>query len=293
MKALIIVFSPSGHTAKISSYLKSGLEANGVTNQLINITKNENYLYKKNIKTTLLKEVNKHDILFIGGPVYAGHVENHILQIIEELPLPNEQFSDIVVPFVTYGGVHSSIGLEEMGKLLRRKQRKSILGFKIASKHTLTQTFKKIINEHAPNQESYQVVDKALNRVMALLKGDIRDLKDNSKSFCYADAQERQLFNTFSQNHFHKDHKNVSIKQEKCIACRKCIKACPVNMFHFTGDQVKMSDDKTRCILCAECFHNCLANAIEFTYLDKVEKRLKQGYAKLEEPQSGIYPIVD
>lgn len=82
MKALIIVFSPSGHTLKVAEHINSTLKEHKVTVQLINITKDTNYLTKEKISESLKKEVKAHDVLFIGGPLYAGHVEKHILQVI-------------------------------------------------------------------------------------------------------------------------------------------------------------------------------------------------------------------
>ena len=287
MKVSIIVFSPSGHTLNAAECIKQSFIKRGAEVQLINVTKNENYLNKEKIKTSLQKELDEHNILLIGGPVYAGHVERNVLNIIEQLPSPDEQFAPIAVPFVTYGGVHSSIALEEMGKLLKTSKRESLLGIKIAAEHTLTKTFSKFINENLLIETS--LIDQAVEEIIKIAKRDYDNITYASKSFCYSRITERILFKTFTQESFHKNFKNLSINRSKCFGCKKCVEVCPVNMYEVSSEGIIMGPDSSKCILCGECYHNCPAGAIRFPYLDKAKKRLKDGNAKLEEPQSAIY----
>ncbi len=65
--------------------------------------------------------VSPHDVLCIGGPVYAGHLQENVKNIIKALPLPDEKWGSMAVPFVSYGGVHSSVALKEAGILLRKR----------------------------------------------------------------------------------------------------------------------------------------------------------------------------
>ena len=62
-------------------------------------------------------------------------------------------------------------------------------------------------------------------------------------------------------------------------------------MFEYSKDKVKMVRDKAECILCAQCYHNCPTHAINYPYIEMARKRLKNGHIKLEEEQSGIYPM--
>ncbi len=290
MKISIIVFSPSGHTLKVSQLFKQEFEKKDIKVQLINITKNQNYLYSNNMKQYLEEELEEHDVILIGGPVYAGHVEKSILRLIEQLPEAGGKHGCLAVPFVTYGGVHSSIALEEMGRYLKRKNRKSILSVKIAAEHTLTKTLSNVINEKKPGQFEEKIIADAVERIAKITGGDYEKIKDESKSFLYSGLPERILFNAFSQEFFHKKFKEVSIDTQKCIKCKKCISVCPVNMFDYSDDIVKMVLDKKECILCAECYHKCPVNAINYPYIEVARKRLKDGYIELEKEQSAIYP---
>lgn len=237
----------------------------------------------------MAKEIEEHDVILIGGPVYAGHVEKNILRLIEMLPETGGRYGYLAVPFVTYGGVHSSIALEEMGRYLKRKKRKSILGVKIAAEHTLTKTLSNVINESKPGQFEEGLIADAVERIIQIAGWEYGEIKDVSKSFMYSKLPERILFNTFSQEFFHKKFKVVSVDTRKCIKCKKCISACPVNMFNYSDGSVKMVRDKKECILCAECYHKCPANAINHPYIE-VARMLKDGYIELEKEQSVIYP---
>ena len=290
MKVTIIVFSPSGHTLQAANIFKKEFEKRSVSAQLINITKNPNYLNENSIKKQLEADLDAHDVLLIGGPIYAGHMEGHILRLIKQLPGVGGKYGALAVPFATYGGVHSSVALEEMGKLLRKRKRKSILGVKIAAEHTLTKTTSKIIYEGRPRKDEETIIARAVDKIIETALQDIKSIKDISKAFCYSKPKERLMFKLFSQEKIHKKFKQVSIDSVKCIRCKKCISVCPVNMFDLVNGQVKMVKDQQQCILCAECYHRCPADAIIHPYIEPAKVRLKDGNAHLEEEPSAIYP---
>lgn len=290
MKIAIIVFSPSGHTLKVAQLFEGVFKSKDVKVQLLDITKNEKYLNSNSIKDALEKELGEHDVLLIGGPVYAGHVEHNILRIIDNLPISRSKYGQLVVPFVTYGGVHSSVALEEMGKHLKKKGIKSIIGVKIAAEHTLTKTFNKVINKGRPNKDEEEIINSAVEQIIDIAKNDYKDIRDVSEVFKYSKLPERVFFNTHSQAFFHDKHKNVSVDKETCICCKKCVEKCPVNMFKECDGTIEIIKDKSQCILCGECYHSCPVNAINYPYIEMAKKRLKEGYIELEKDQSAIYP---
>lgn len=126
MKAVIIVFSPSGNTNRVGELLKVCLEQNNISAQLINIACKEKYFLTNDKQGFLQEIVKEHDILFIGSPVYAHHLQYHVKDLIENLPQPVNGWDKLAVPFVTYGGINSGIALDEAGKLLRKSGRKSL-----------------------------------------------------------------------------------------------------------------------------------------------------------------------
>ena len=289
MNVSVIVFSPSGHTLKTAKMIESSFTEKGDKINLIDITGKTEFLYGTGIKKAVEKELDEYDVLFIGGPLYAGHVEHNILNIIKVLPRPDEKRSNLAVPFVTFGGVHSSVALEEMGKKLKRRGYKSLLGIKIAAEHTLTATYSNMIYKDKPGPEEETIVREAVERVIRIVQNEGKMAQDQSKTFKYAPQKERLLFRIFSQESFHRKFKTVAINAEKCIKCKKCIDVCPVDMFTYSKGVIKMHRDNKNCILCAECFHNCPIGAIEHPYIEMGRKRLKDGFAALEENPSAIY----
>jgi NAD-dependent dihydropyrimidine dehydrogenase PreA subunit len=289
MKAAIIVFSPSGHTLQAANTFREEFEKRDISVQLINITKVSNYLEENSIKQQLQKDLEAHDVLLIGGPIYAGHMEGHILRLIKHLPKTSDTYNALAVPFATYGGVHSSVALEEMGRLLKKVKRKSILGVKIAAEHTLTKTASKIIYKNRPGKNETVIISQAVDKIIKTVSKDGENINDVSKSFCYSKPKERLMYKIFSQEKIHKKFKQVSIDPQKCTQCKKCITVCPVNMFDNIEGYVRIVKEQRQCILCAECYHHCPAGAIIHPYIEPARVRLKDGNAHLEEDPSTIY----
>ena len=113
MKVVFIVFSPSGHTLIAAQKFMHLLEDKGISCHMINITKNDKYLQDFTITKTLVNDLGEYHLLISCAPVYAGHCEQNMLRTI--WALPREKKKQIpAIPLVTYGGVHSSVALEEM-----------------------------------------------------------------------------------------------------------------------------------------------------------------------------------
>jgi len=55
---------------------------------------------------------------------------------------------------------------------------------------------------------------------------------------------------------------SVHIDPDICIACRTCIKVCPVNVFEFQEGRVDMKN-RNRCMKCLACIKQCPVNALD------------------------------
>ena len=203
--------------------------------------------------------------------------------------LPQEKEKQIpAIPLVTYGGVHSSVALEEMGKVLNDKGYIPIMGIKIAAEHTLTATFKKRINPNLPGKVEEQILAEAA-KITEKVVNDKIAMINIEKKLAYAPFMKRIMFRIFSQEKIHGKYKKVTINTEKCTGCKRCVAACPVNMFAYIDNTIQMVRDPKYCILCAECYHQCPAKAVVHPYIEVARKRLSNGFAELENPQSEIY----
>jgi len=288
MKAVVIVFSPSGHTLTAARMIRKSIEARGGTADIIDLTKDDTLLFASDKRENLAVKAGAFDVLFVGAPVYAGHAEHTVLRTIAMLPFPDEKRSKIAVPFISYGGAHSFIALEEMGRALKRKNYVPVLGIKLASFHTLSKSFRTKILEDRPGDAERRVIDGAVSKVVDLCS-DPESIRDNSASFAYTKMPMRFILKILSQERIHAKFKTVSIVYEKCRVCKRCIEVCPVNNFVFTDGIVSVKDRKN-CILCGECFYNCASDAIVFDYRKLAKKRLCDGEVVLESPLSAVYP---
>lgn len=296
IKVAIIVFSPSGSTLKTAKMMEKSMIARGIQVQLLDITRNETVFRENKMAQYLEEYVEPHDLICVGSPVYAGHFEGNVLKIIKALPYPDKKWGKLAVPFVTYGGLHSSIALMEAGKLLIERKRKSIAGMKIAAFHTLTTTIPLKINENKPGEEILPVVEELIDRInridrIMLENKDYSKIKNVQKSFSYANPIERLVIKTLRQSFWHKKYKPVEIDYNKCNGCGLCVAGCPVNMFEMIDAKPQRTKPIEDCILCAECFHNCPVAAISYRYLSKSEERLHKMVKKMESPQSAVYPL--
>lgn len=285
MKTVFLVFSPSGHTLFAARQFMCIMEDKGISCHMINITKNDNYLQGSTISQTLAKEFGEHNLLITCAPVYAGHCEQNMLKTIRALPRKEDKKIPAIA-LVTYGGVHSSVALEEMGKELRKRNYVPIMGLKIASEHTLTATFKKRINPNLPGKAEKQIIAEAAQIAEEIINGKMEAVDIGAA--LYAPFPKRLMFHILSQEKIHGKYKKVAIDAKKCVSCGLCISACPVNMFARIGTTIQMVRKPKHCILCAECYHRCPAKAIVNPYIEVVRKRLSDGFTALEIPQSSI-----
>ena len=162
------------------------------------------------------------------------------------------------------------------------------MGIKIAAEHTLTATFKKRINPNLPGEVEDQILAEAAEIIEKVVNDKIA-MVNVGKKFAYAPFMKRIMFRIFSQEKIHGKYKKVAINTEKCIGCKRCVAACPVNMFAYIDNTIQMVRDPKHCILCAECYHQCPAKAVVHPYIEVARKRLSDGFAELENPQSTIY----
>jgi len=287
MKVCVIVFSPSGHTLEVAEMMKTAMEKDGMCVQLLNVTKSEMVFNKNAVKDFLLKEVKEHDLLCIGGPVYAGHLENNVKELIRALPQPDEKWGKLVIPFVTYGGVHSSIAMQEAGELLFSRNRINIMGVKLASYHTLTKTLPFEVNKGKPDNGEKIVIQEMIQRLKSIIHAN--EAKDVRNSFYYAKPIERMIFKVLSQDFLHKKYRTVEIDSGKCSQCGICEKKCPVNLIKKSNDEYIVNNTQN-CLLCGECYHSCKSKAINFEYIEKAGAYLSKNRNKLEHPQSAVYP---
>jgi len=294
LKISIIVFSPSGNTLTTAKLFEQSFLKRNAQVQLINFTRRKEIADQTSIAKYLNDTVNPHDVLCIGGPVYAGHLQENVKNIIKALPLPDEKWGSMVVPFISYGGVHSSVALKEAGILLRKRNRKNISGVKIAASHSLTKKFEFSINESKPGEEEIQIIEALADRVVETVGKEFEEIKDVSNSFSYISFGENLLYNIFSEKMFHKImFGKREFKYNKCTGCGVCAKRCPMQIIEMRDKKPEINENgPAECCYCAECYNKCKFGAISWD-LSKSKKYLSHmnSKGKFECQQSALYPL--
>ena len=295
LKITIIVFSPSGNTLTTASLFEQSFLKRNAQVQLINFTARKEIADQRSITKYLNETVSPHDILCIGGPVYAGHLQENVKNIINALPLPDQKWGSLVVPFISYGGIHSSIALKEAGSLLRKRKRKNIAGVKIAASHSLTKKFEFSINESKPGKKEIQVIEDLADRVVDTVGKELEEINDVSNSFSYISFGENVLYNMISEKMFHKImFGKREFIDEKCTGCGICAKRCPMQIIEMRNKKPEIvMNSMANCCYCAECYNKCKFDAITWD-LSKSKKYLlhMNSKGKFESQQSAVYPLL-
>lgn len=293
MNICIIVFSPSGHTLQAAEMLQASLQEHSLQVQLLNITRQKEVFSNHKLTDYLLKNVERHDVLCIGGPVYAGHLEGNVQKLIKSLPAPDKNWGKLAIPFITYGGLHSSVALQEAGSLLHAGKRINIMGVKMASFHSLSQTLPFKINEGRPGLQEEAVAHEMATRLKQIIS--IGNYIDVRQSFSYASLLHKVALKFLNQDYFHRKYRTVRADPTICTGCGSCQKHCPVNLIKIVNRKAIRVDNGNYCLLCAECYHHCPQKAIVHEFLEqKITKKLSDEKAKYNEtPQSAVYPLVN
>ncbi|WP_234123627.1 EFR1 family ferrodoxin [Clostridium hydrogenum] len=292
MKAVIIEFSPSNNTHRVGELLKANLEQNNISVQLVNIAADKRYFLTNNKKDFLQKTIDKHDILIIGSPVYAHHLQYHIKYLIKNLPKPVNGWGKVAVPFVTYGGINSGIALDEAGKLLRKSGRKVLAGMKVSCSHHMSRAFME--EEYNKDQAEEKLIFTIGKLVKRITLTNLDSLKDNSKSLKYQDLNIYLKSNLiFREKTWHKKrYPKIVINDNQCTKCGKCIKVCPVCHLDQNKDKSIIKNMDSECIHCFNCIFECPQKAITpIGNLKRAKAFMESAIQKgTEYPDTCLYP---
>lgn len=262
MKVAIILFSPSGNTNRAGELLKAQLENNSIATQLINIAGDQDYFLSSDKRSYLENIVLSHNVLMIGSPVYAHHLQYHVQELIQSLPRPDQKWGNIAMPFITYGGISSGIALEEASKLLRKSGRIVTAGMKISSSHHMTKAFfKEEFNNNQPIETIMQTIDALVRRITVY---PAQLSQKHSAKLKYQSRKKYLVANiVFKEKEWHdKKYPKIFVEKNLCTKCGRCSLVCPVCHLtqDFNNDVVENADSP--CIHCFNCVFSCPQRAI-------------------------------
>lgn len=295
MKITVIQFSSSGNTEKVSSAIREVLEEDGTaTVQVVDLARDASF-FGGGRAADVLERVAPHDVLMVGGPVFAHHLQYHVQDLIRLLPRPDgRRWGSVAIPFVTYGGLSSGIALEEAGQLLRRSGRTVVGGLKVSAAHRMTRAFlDEEFNAGKPNGELRPVVLDLRERIRRLAAGE--DLPHGRRLLHYRPRLEALAIRViFDEKKWHRErYPRIRIDRSRCTNCGACAKLCPV--LHLGKDAAGVVGEQPGrdCIHCLGCAATCPRKAIGLVGdLEKGRAFMKKAiadHANTELPASHLY----
>lgn len=298
MKVVILSFSPGGNTMKVAHMLQEKLISEGAGVQIVDATRRGIYTDGNAIRDFLEKNIGEHDVLLVGGPVYAHHLHHNVLSLIDALPKPRCGWGRIAAPFVTYGSISSGVALHEAGKRLRSTGRTVAMGMKIEAFHCMSRLLAVKINEGKPGNEAQPLIDDLAGRIAAL------DLTGGSIPDITGALNYQALHNSIKANVVFREklwqkhiYPKLKIDAGKCAGCGACARACPVQRLEANAQHIITEMTDPGCVHCGECIHACRRGALAFAAdLEKWNGLFKKAadgrgpMASNENPKSMVYP---
>ena len=295
MNVTMLVFSPSGNTANIATLFQQRLEDRGIAVQTVHATGAPDVFNARQHAQFLHNNVEEHDVLCIGAPVYAHHLQYHMLDLLKALPKPGNGWGNYAFPFVTYGGISSGVALEEAGNLLTQSGRTVIGGMKVAAPHNfITRAFRERPIKLDVSEEGIpQVLEEAVEKILTIMEENA--CRNQAEHLKYQPREVAHKANTmFVEKEWHAArYPNVIVDSLACTQCGTCVNVCPVSHFRKDPAGSIIQDKDSACIHCFNCVASCPVNAISLRGdLEKarafISNMLKAGN---EAPGSAVYPL--
>lgn len=235
MKISIIYFSGTGNTQSIAlGYARA-------------LTKPRNDVFVSSIEN--ITSLEDHDLLIIGGPIYAGNMPDELINWVRKnIPPVTDNKKTIV--FSTSAGLLNAHGVKSIGKKLIKK------GYTIIDLPTFEMPRNFYIDKYEPtpvltqNQQFTKAAQIILDSVNKIDCSEPLIIKDSVLMIDLLADVFRIMAKSMG--------KNFKI-DDTCIGCGKCQRDCPKQNINFKDKKFG-----NKCILCTRCIHNCPVNAIMY-----------------------------
>ena len=281
--------------------LEEHLSTKGVDVQLLDATGDKTLFREREFSRFLTENVRPHDVLCVGGPVYAHHMHYSVLDLIKALPDPGNGWGKYAVPFVTYGTVSSGIALEDAAKLLRKTGRSPVFAMKIDAYHCYSRIFPTEVNVGMPGDEAIPFIEDLSARIASLedqQKAECQDVTRELRYLSFVDRAKAKVLirEGLFQRHIYPD---LRFDTDKCVQCGKCADVCPVLRLDMAETGPCIPKGAPQCIHCGSCIAACPSDAIAFkTNMERwgnIFRKALSGRSPLasnESPKSAVYPLL-
>lgn len=295
MRVAILSFSPSGNTAEVSQGLQRALAEKGIECSAVEMAGDEMAFVGGRWREALEARISEHDIIVVGGPVYAHHLHYNVKTLIRSLPDPDGKWGRLAIPFVTYGGVSSGVALKEAGEELGKGGRTVVAGMKIAMSHRMTRAFMdREFNGDLPKGPAEESIRILANRI-ASLQYVPNPADARSALGYYSIGTWLKAKVLFREEKWQRErYPKVAIDPDACSGCGKCVRSCPVLRLRKRDDGA-VRQDGPDCIHCLNCVAECPKGAMQLQ--GDIERgrrfmaRMIERHGNREVPASAVYPL--
>lgn len=247
MNVTIIYFSGTGNTWWVADQIKQNLKISTVEMFSVENPKLKDKEFRENL-------LGRTDHLVLGYPIYASRMPDPIHNFVEELPYFSD--SKTISIFCTQAFASGD------GASYDHKRFKS-RGFNLMQTVHLNMGNNFYI-PHLPffplkGEEHLKLLNsKALKKIKKLCL----DIQNHKRSHVKLNPLgigigklQRAFFNTTIKT----VRDDLSVDENNCTKCKKCVNNCPVDNIELSPTGIKFSD---KCVACVRCYHFCPESCI-------------------------------
>lgn len=241
MKGALIYFSGTGNTEYVIERFKKEFESRGVECDLVNTS----------IQKTLQEQ---YDFYVFGSPIHAEMFPKYYIEWVKDNIKKGTKKQCII--FSTQASSKGT-GVEELYNILRKKE----IEIKIKDFIEMPNNYYIVMFKKTPEEEIQRLKKIAAEKVKSLV-GDFLAgndmMREVSKARVFLGKIAYSMFYRYSLKWA---LKNLSVDEETCIECEKCVNECPTNNINMTNGKITFN---SKCISCQHCIHKCPVNAFRY-----------------------------
>ena len=231
-----IYFSGTGNTKWVVEYIHNEIEKIGIPSKIYNLAKNHK------------KDFTEFDNIMIAHPVYGANIPPIVLDKIRNYKFKDNANISIIA---TYGYVNA-LGIFKEAKDLRVRIY-SYLNIKMFNNISTTKLKSKILSLDRREKLRKKIEKKIDRKITILLKG--KRIIDGVGPYLIPG----KLIKKIAKDRINDNYKRLSVDQEKCINCMRCIINCPTTAIEKINEEYIFNKN---CTSCMRCYNNCPNSAI-------------------------------
>ncbi|MDE5592528.1 MAG: EFR1 family ferrodoxin [Clostridiales bacterium] len=264
MKILLIYFSGTGNTKRISDLYKTAFEYRGAEVDSLELP-----------LTTPLPDIDGYDLIGLGYPIHGFNAPKLLLTLCKQLPKRNKKTDGYKKAFIfkTSGEPvrMSDVSSLKMRKILKRR------GYAVNNEYQYVMPYN-IIFRHTDSQ-----VYKMWTVAQKLVPADVDEILQGGARLPKKIFMGGFLAWILRCEHWgaHIIGKTYKAKKD-CVKCGKCVKLCPMgNIRTNKKGKIKFGG---KCIICMRCVQSCPKAAINMGLLNGWKVNGAYSFTEPDEP---------